>query len=678
MLKTIAFLVLLFPSLLFAQSRKVVVMDMTQYNAETSDARYKAVMRTMDLTGLPYDTTSNLQTALQYPVVITGSRILDTVFSAQEVIDIENFVSNGGILITSGMRNSQLFTLFGITGTSNNSTHKRIQFDTTQHQELFQQIDDSLEVEISMGDTDQVSSYAHRFYHVSTASVLGRHEDDSAAFIYHAFGNGHVYAFGPDFRDLTQRNQLDLDIDAQRTYSNGFEPSSDVVMFILRNIIRKHIPNSVYKYTQFFDAESCLIITHDIDSKTAVDTMLAFSAFEKNAGIVGQYNITTRYVHDSWMTGFYLGSGMAVDQLIQDGHVIASHSVGHFPDFDNESVFPYGTQGNVAGSYMPTYFSGITTGGTVLGELEVSKELLESDHGIPIRSFRAGHLCFHDSLYYGLSELGYEFNSTMSANNVMHSFPYYGYFVRSFSSEPSPILEIPMTISDVFSADPFSDTNKTQKVQIWVNALRKYHANNAPVNILIHPNRMYKLTAQQMLIDSLPSGMIICGFEDYGRFWRKRDSLQFHTTVSNDTLFIDLENAYWQEEQSFVVDMFGIDTVIVRDASGMVLDYTWKARPDGQRLYYHFDNNISVEEESEHAKPFMLYPNPSNGIFYVASAIPMHQTPIELYNISGALVFSGAMQGHVQTVDIRSLNLPDGIYVIRINHNTTQRLVLSK
>jgi hypothetical protein len=56
----------------------------------------------------------------------------------------------------------------------------------------------------------------------------------------------------------------------------------------------------------------------------------------------------------------------------------------------------------------------------------------------------------------------------------------------------------------------------------------------------------------------------------------------------------------------------------------------------------------------------------------------MHQTPIELYNISGALVFSGAMQGHVQTVDIRSLNLPDGIYVIRINHNTTQRLVLSK
>ena len=81
-------------------------------------------------------------------------------------------------------------------------------------------------------------------------------------------GLGHVYTFGPDFRDLIYRPRINQDINAHRVYSNGFEPSSNAVMMIVRNIIQAHIPSIVYKYTVPGNYSSVLCVTHDIDSRT--------------------------------------------------------------------------------------------------------------------------------------------------------------------------------------------------------------------------------------------------------------------------------------------------------------------------------------------------------------------------------------------------------------------------
>jgi len=60
----------------------------------------------------------------------------------------------------------------------------------------------------------------------------------------------------------------------------------------------------------------------------------------------------------------------------------------------------------------------------VLGETEVSKLLLEQDFGTMCRSFRAGFLDFNPKLINALDTLGYAFNSTFSANDVLTDFPY--------------------------------------------------------------------------------------------------------------------------------------------------------------------------------------------------------------------------------------------------------------
>jgi len=131
-------------------------------------------------------------------------------------------------------------------------------------------------------------------------------------------------------------------------------------MFILRNIIRKHIPFSVYKHSSPLNSGNVVIVTHDIDSQTAIDTMQAFSDYEASKNISAQYNLTTKYVSDAWFSAIYIGAWPEIHSLLSGGHILASHSVGHFPDFDNETIFPYGSLGNTPGSYQPFYSSGIT------------------------------------------------------------------------------------------------------------------------------------------------------------------------------------------------------------------------------------------------------------------------------------------------------------------------------
>ncbi|MFZ5554283.1 MAG: T9SS type A sorting domain-containing protein [Bacteroidota bacterium] len=668
--------------ILFAQpGRKAVVLNMNTRNAETNNSRFLSVVRMLRMAGVPFDTTSQLNTAFNYPVIITGSRILDTVFTASEQTQLYNYVFNGGVLVASSMRDSTLYNLFGISADSSSNQLYRVTWDTLTQPGYFSMINDSMEVTVSLGDTSQGSTFFTRFYTLNGAESLGNYENGNCALSHFSYGNGHSYAFGPDFRDVSLRNQLDLDLEAQRVYSNGFEPTGDVFVFILRNIIRKHIPFSASKYTSPYNTKNVVLVTHDMDSKTGIDTMQAFADYETSKNISAQYNLTTRYISDGWMTGFYVGSWSKVHYLLSGGHVLASHSVGHFPDFDDESVFPYGNLGNTPGTYQPFYTGGITTGGTVLGELEVSKNLIEDDHTVSVRSFRAGHLCYPDSLVLGLMQTGYEFNSTLSAGNILTGFPFYDLDTRSFSGNESTILEIPMMISDVFSTSPMDETNYLQKAQLWTNVTRQYADNHSPVTLLIHPNRMYKLSALQAYADSVENESAFYAFEEYGDFWHKRDSLEFHTELNSDTLSVIMDNALLVSEQSFMIDFTGLDTVLFFDNNGSPLAFNWQDEGNGQRLYYQSPSMGWNEWVNENEIPLLIYPNPAQNGFTIETGKKLYDGKVEIFNLTGSLVLSFPTEGKSEFwVDSRS-GFPAGIYLVRIGNEVfhgLQRLIIVK
>lgn len=661
----------------FAQTqRKVAVLDMSLYNPTAGASRNLSAIRTMRMIGAPYDVTTSLEDALNYPIILTGSRIEQSSFSSTQQVLLKNYVNNGGVLITSCLRDTTLYAMCGISTMNTFDKYFKITFDTLAAP-LFNWIDDSMEVTISLGNPSNTSSFYTQYYGLSTALPLAKYDDGKNAIVKNNYGNGTTYLFGPDFRDIIYRNQIDFDASAQRAYSNGFEPTTDVIFMLIRNIIRKHLPNTVFKHTIPGTSVSTLMITHDVDSRTAMDTMQPFSDYERMNGINAMYNITTHYFHDTWMTNFYIGSWSKVHTLIQDGHTISSHSVGHFPDFDNETLFPFGTIGNTPGNYAPYYSGGVTTGGTVLGELEVSKFLLENDHSVPIKSFRAGHLAYNDKLILGLDSLGYEFNSTFSANNVLTSYPYYGVLERTYNGIESSVLEIPMTISDVFN--DISENNYLSKVDIWTDVTYRYAKNHSPITLLIHPNRNYKLLAEIEYLNRLPASTSITNMEEYGRFWRKRDSLNFYTEINGSALSVHFNNEELRFDQSFIVDFAGLDTLYFYDKDGLSVRFDWIPWDYGTRLYYQIDPNLTVTENQQKFQKILIYPNPTTDIIALRLPHDFSNSTIEIFNQQGLLVFSKcALEGELD-LSLNSMHLKSGVYFVRAANKSkvlTEKIIL--
>ncbi len=644
--------------------RKVAILDMTAYNGETGSSRLLSVVRVMRLMGVPHEITTDLSAAIQYPIIITGSRINSGAFDAGEITQLENYVTAGGVLINSYLGETNLFNLCGINAITSSNLLYEIEWDTTVNT-VFDYVNDSMETTISLGRITDGPTFTTKYYALNGAISIGNYENGESALTHNQFGSGHVYTFGPDFRDVLLRNQLNFDSNAQRIYSNGFEPTADIIMIILRNIVRKHLGNTVYKYTQPYKYTSSIMITHDIDSQTGMDTMLNFSDYQISQGFYAHYNITTRYFADSAMSAFYLTSWAEVNEVKTTGHYISSHSVGHFPDFADETTFPMGTSGNTTTSYTPFYDLIETDGGTVMGELEVSKNILESDHNVQIRSFRAGHLAVNDSLMLALQLNDYHFDSSSPANDLLSSFPFYGMEVRSFSSTESSVLEIPMTISDVFPVTPINATNYPSKVALWTDVTWRYDANHSPVVILIHPNRIYKLTAMQNYISQLPSGALLYPFEEYGDFWRKRDSLVYTTAIVNDTMTVTIDVSLLTLEQSFVIDFAGLDTVQFEDLSGNPLEFQWSDWDFGSRIYFQEEiMTDAIDENDFNVAELTVYPNPTNSLFTVSVENDPNAFVIYLYDLTGRLIWQSKSETGVVQISVDELNLNSGTYIL--------------
>lgn len=677
MKKSLLIALLFCASVLYSQTdRKVLLLDLTTINSETNQSRFLSVKYIMENIKVPYDVTTDFNQVALYPVVVATSRIKDGTLNSNQISILADYVNNGGVLITSSLRESSLFPVFGITQSISSNTLFEVNFDVSKDSLLFDYIEDNLEKTISLGRASSGATFFTRQYTPATAEVLGTYENNIAAFVTHSYGQGQTYAFGPDFRDLIYRNLIGLDVNAHRTYSNGFEPTSDVIFLIMRNIIRKHIPYSVYPHYVPSNAKSVVLITHDIDSKSTYDSMAIFADYENQKGFHAQYFATTKYFFDTWPT-YYPNVHSAVNNVLNENHKISSHSVGHFSDF---SDFEFGLLGNTPANYYPIHTNGTTVGGTILGELELSKNVLKVNPSVQIRSFRAGHLAFPDSLVMGLEMLGYEYNTTNSSNDVLTNYPYIETKIRKFSSEESTILEIPMTISDVFSSDPINSANYQQKVNIWVDVTHKYANNNAPINLLIHPNRAYKLEALRTYINALEYGISEYNFEDYGDFWKARSQMEFTTVYVNNEVKVFINETNIHPDISFLVDVDPGTDVKFYDANNTLLPMLRKNWRPGQDLF-HQSVLVGVNDEQGIKSLYdtRIFPNPSQNAFSVNSG-KNQMKQAQVFNVSGQLIYEYTEKPsfHFQ---VNCREWPKGIYFILIKYQdggeTTHKLVVN-
>jgi hypothetical protein len=605
-----------------AQQRKVALLDLSTRNAEANTSRFRSCQWILNTAGVEYATTTSLTSALTYPVIFFSPVVKSTTFNSAERASITNYVNNGGVIICSSMQATTLFNLCGVSAVTSSDTRKYFNSNTNSLPWLFDRISETDETSIRFLGTSSGATCTSRSYTLNGGTSLAQYEDGKSAFVYKGTGQGHVYTFGIDLRDVVLRFQIGDDGNAQESYSNSFEPGSDVFMMLVQNIIRHHIPNTVRVHSSPNCSSSSIMITHDYDSKTCQDTSKFFVDMEYARGVRASYNITTSYYSNGWISGFYNTSHNAVQYMLDHGHILGSHSVGHFPDFENSSTFLLGSQGLTSSTYHPMYSTSTnkTTGGSVYGEVEVSKDLLETDFGINVKTFRSGELAYNKYMAYAMQQTGYKFNSSFSANDVLTNFPFYTVDQKKYSGTQLSVLEIPMTISDVWSPS-ISITNYPEKVAIWTSVTQKNDANNAPTVLLIHPNRKWKVTAEEMYLNSLPSSALVLPMDEFGEFWQERDTLDFYTTRNNNVLSVYLNTNEPDERLSFIIDNADqLADINFYKQNGEQIFYQSSAWTNGTAIFCTPDaqqfqtTGISEQQTLSDVK---VFPNPAASSVYI-------------------------------------------------------------
>lgn len=663
-------------------SRTVGVLDLTTANNETSNGEVASVEHLLKVAGINFRTSSNIQELTACPVIIASSRLYSYSISGASRDTLFSFVQNGGTFIASSLYQTAtpFFSLFGISGVQADSTKLRVNFLTNASDPAFRWLEDGREQTISLGDTTDGEGLPSKSYQVTTAEILATYEDGSAAIIRNGYGQGKAICLGFSFKGMVLLPQVDKDNSAERSWSNGFEPSTDAIMLFLKGITTDVIPYQVWLHTSPYESKSTLVVTHDVDAATAYDTMHFYADYENSIGLKASYFVTTHYLADDHMTNYYSTANVPkVDYLLDKGHVLGSHSVGHFPDFDDDDVFPLGQLGNTTGNYLPfCHTDSSTDGGSVLGELEVSKNLLETDLGIQVRTFRAGYLCYNKHLVQGLDTLGYRFNSTYSAASVLTNFPYRDRYDRNTYGRLSNVWEFPMTISDVFKSDPITLENYPQKVATWIDVTQRNARNYAPTVLLVHPTRYYKLFAEQDLIENLPEATNVTNLDAFADYWLSREAVEFATSLDQETLTVTIPHTILplNPELSFVVD-HGQDLTFIKvqDDLGNPLEpiqSTW----DDQSILLHFGyfSSLAVSTGEKRASGnFQVYPNPlSDESIWEVWQKETGLIKLTVLNQMGQLVetlYQDKVLPGIYRQNWNTEHLPSGVYLLRLECN---------
>ncbi|MFQ5651503.1 MAG: T9SS type A sorting domain-containing protein [bacterium] len=633
---------------------------------------------------MPFVLTSQVAVAKQHAVIVLTSKTKRATLDAAEKTELKAYVETGGVLVAPNVRDRELYALFGISDQQWAETRHSMTWDMSLNDPALSYFDNPLEQTISFGEMTQSTVITTRSYELDGATALAYFDDGSAAVTRHDYGAGRAYALGFSFSDLIVRNQTDNDYRAERTYSNGFEPTSDVVILFLRGIYTSQVPFASWKHTSPYASQATLIVTHDVDSQSGMDMLSEFANLESQHGIVATYNITTHYMHDKIGKDFYTPNLAQIAGLIAKNQKLASHTVGHFPDWPDEDIFPEGETGLTRETYQPAYDGKTTRGGNVFGEIEVSKNLLEGDFGVVVRTFRTGFLFWNKKQAAVLDSVGYDYDSSRSANDVLTNFPYLLRQNNSFSGKTTNIYEIPNTISDVFMSDPISADNYPSKVAIWYDVILSNAANYAPTVLLIHPNRDFKLLAEEQLLNELPQDILVVDMDTFGDFWRDRVAFTYQSSLANDVLTITIpeENLPVNDMLSIVVDHGRkLAGLVVQKDNGEPVSF-WSSSFKSDDLILTLTNVVSsvaafAAPRNNDSVLFPTSPNPFNATTVIRYRLQRSgEVRLSVFNLLGQeiLILEDGQKSagdHSAVVDMRAF--PSGMYLYRLQTRRVSR-----
>lgn len=485
------------------------------------DSAWLGLAQGLKSIGVPFTITRDVNQAIRHNLVLAYPTVSGRVLDTQAVDALRQYVTRGGTLIATQVLGGGVQDLFGFQRVVEGH-HHRIDFDADaiDSEPSLSWIDHPHERSILLGNPDNSLSWMGTQVYEGAETVMARFEDGAPALIQRSDpGGGSTYALGFDLGFFIMRAHGDRNDQAYRSYANHYEPSVDVWLRWLRALYIQNEPLAVTLGTVPDGKSLSAVVTFDVDFVQSMGHLMAYRDLLRQMQVPATFFIQTKYYRDFQDEGFFNDRTLeAVAELQRAGMEIASHSVSHS---DMYASVPLGEGNETYPDYQPRVKAqGDTRNATVLGELRVSKFLLEELFDTPVVSFRPGYLATPPSLPQAMEASGYRFGSSATAGNVTTHLPYRSNHDRMYARE-TEVFEFPIAIED--EIPPQMDRRVDEAVDL-AQQLSRYGGSFV---ILIHPNELdHKYRFLEAAIPRLQPFAWFGTQGQLGRWWAARDQLQ--------------------------------------------------------------------------------------------------------------------------------------------------------
>jgi hypothetical protein len=470
--------------------------------------------------GVPFVITRNVQAAQEHKVVFVYPFVSGKVLSMEELKAVAAIPRNGGTLLATNVYGGGLNEVFDYDDIVSARSHKVLRLHSGTGFPMFDSIFSGAinsEILLSSGtgrDTMPGVGYTH-----ARRPVIG-FEDTTSCLVYKDYGVGHAFAIGFDLGNYFLRNMNGRGPDNTRAYVNVYDGGVDIMLRVLKEIFSFRNDDAVTLSPTPDGKRFTILLTHDIDFTRSIVNAARYAAMEKANGVKATYFIQTKYVKDWNDDIFFCDSNIKyLASVQQNGMEVASHSVAHSKVF---SKFPLGTGNEAYPKYTPFVKERfVTYNGTILGELRVSKFLLEHfTPGTIVRSFRPGHLQYPAALPQALAATGYVNSSSLTAGDAQTYLPYRLMQDRAGELE-TKVLEVPVAVEDERGLPMLQRFDSTMLLA------RHLSAYGGVMNVLIHTDILgQKYAYEEKLINTCRDIASFSTLGDYCDWWRARYGVQ--------------------------------------------------------------------------------------------------------------------------------------------------------
>lgn len=481
------------------------------------------LVRGLRAQGVPITVTQDVAKALRHKVVLVYPIISGRVLTAPDLRALAGHVRDGGTVLAFNLAGGGLEELFGVGAGREGSERTRLTWTTAGA------TPEETQIVISGHGEAKVESVG---YAPGTANVAARFDDGSVAASCRTVG-GQACVLGVDLGNLAQRAMNGRAESMARGYVNAYEPSLDTLFWWIKDLYVAGEPMPWLVSSAPAGKTVSILLTHDVDYGPSVGNALAYAAMLRQRGLKGTFFVQTKYMKDFNDRPFFDAAAIRdVHALVEQGMEVGSHTVAHAGAFE---AMPLGTGRERYPGYRP-FVQDVATvrKGSVLGELRVSKFLLERLAGARVVSFRPGRLSYPFTLPQALTATGYRYSSSITANTVLTHLPFQLTQDRA-DGALTPIFEFPVTIED--EAQPPLDRRLDAADAVITRIARR----QGVATILIHPNvTAGKLDFETRLTDRWRDRAWMGTVEAFGDWWSARDVLEADVSPRDDGWVLDV------------------------------------------------------------------------------------------------------------------------------------------